>query len=76
MQNGYIENFNGKFRDECLNEHWFETMMQARTAISVWPQDFNEVRPHEALDMHTPSQPNQPYLGRYDLSFAIVAPQC
>ena len=36
MQNGYIESFNGKFRDECLNEHWFQTLRQARTAISDW----------------------------------------
>jgi putative transposase len=36
MQNGYIESFNGKFRDECLNEHWFETLPQAQHAIAVW----------------------------------------
>ena len=46
MQNGYIESFNGKFRDECLNEQWFETLPQARHAIAVWRQDYNEVRPH------------------------------
>ena len=45
MQNGYIESFNGKFRDECLNEHWFETLAQARSTIAEWRQDFNEVRP-------------------------------
>ncbi len=49
MQNGYIESFNGKFRDECLNEHWFETLAQARTAIAAWRQDYNEVRPHTSL---------------------------
>lgn len=36
MQNGYIESFNGKSRDECLNEHWFETLPQARAAIAAW----------------------------------------
>jgi len=46
MQNGYIESFNGKFRDECQNEHWFETLAQAREAIMVWRNDYNEVRPH------------------------------
>ena len=46
MQNGYIESFNGKFRDECLNDHWFETLSQARAAIALWRQDYNEVRPH------------------------------
>lgn len=41
MQNGYIESCNGKFRDECLNEHWFETLAQARAAITAWRQDYN-----------------------------------
>jgi putative transposase len=45
-QNAYIESFNGKFRDECLNEHWFETLAQARHEIAQWRVDFNEVRPH------------------------------
>jgi putative transposase len=49
MQNGYIESFNGKFRDECLNEHWFETLMQAREIVRVWVQDYNEERPHSSL---------------------------
>ena len=35
MQNGYIESFNGKFRDECLNEHWFQSLRQARTEIAA-----------------------------------------
>lgn len=48
MQNGYIESFNGKFRDECLNEHWFETLLQARQVIGAWRQDYNEVRPHSS----------------------------
>jgi len=46
MQNGYIESFNGKFRDECLNEQWFESLAQARECIARWRQDYNEVRPH------------------------------
>lgn len=50
MQNGDIESFNGKFRDECLNEQWFETLAQARAAISVWRQDCNEVRPHSSCE--------------------------
>lgn len=43
-QNGYIESFNGKFRDECLNEHWFETLAQARVVIQAWVQDYNARR--------------------------------
>jgi putative transposase len=56
MQNGYIESFNGKFRDECLNEHWFETLPQARHAIAVWRQDYNEVRPHSSCRRMPPAK--------------------
>ena len=45
-QNAYIERFNGKFRNECLNEQWFESLMQARQEISRWRRDYNEARPH------------------------------
>ena len=55
MQNGYIESFNGKFRDECLNEHWFETLPQAREAIMVWRKDYNEVRPHSSCGRMPPA---------------------
>jgi len=55
MQNGYIESFNGKFRDECLNEHWFETLQQARSAIATWRQDYNEVRPHSSCKRMPPA---------------------
>ena len=55
MQNGYIESFNGKFRDECLNEQWFETLRQARTAIAAWRQDYNEVRPHSSCHRMPPA---------------------
>ena len=54
MQNGYIESFNGKFRDECLNEHWFETLAQAREIIRQWVQDYNEVRPHSSIGRMPP----------------------
>ena len=56
MQNGYIESFNGKFRDECLNDHWFETLPQARVAIAVWRQDYNEVRPHSSCKRMPPAK--------------------
>lgn len=55
MQNGYIESFNGKFRDECLNEHWFETLAQARETITTWRKDYNEVRPHSSLGRIPPA---------------------
>ena len=55
MQNGYIESFNGKFRDECLNDHWFETLHQARSTIAIWRQDYNEVRPHSSVGRVPPA---------------------
>lgn len=55
-QNGLDESFNGKFRDECLNEHWFETLAQARHEIAVWRVDFNEVRPHQGCGRIPPAR--------------------
>jgi putative transposase len=56
MQNGYIESFNGKFRDECLNEHWFQTLSQARSAIAAWRKDYNEIRPHSSCRRMPPAK--------------------
>ncbi|WP_374675991.1 transposase, partial [Ideonella sp.] len=56
MQNGYIESFNGKFRDECLNEHWFQNLRQARTEIAAWRRDYNEVRPHGSIGRIPPAK--------------------
>ena len=56
MQNGYIESFNGKFRDECLNEHWFQTLQQARDTIAHWRRDYNEVRPHSSIGRIPPAR--------------------
>ena len=55
-QNAYIESFNGKFRDECLNEQWFLTLHQSRQEISRWRRDYNEVRPHSAIGRIPPGQ--------------------
>lgn len=56
MQNGYIESFNGRFRDECLNEHWFNSLAQARTVIGAWRIDYNEVRPHSSCGRMPPAR--------------------
>jgi len=56
MQNGYIESFNGKFRDEHLNESWFETLQQARNSASIWKQDYNQVRPHSSVGRIPPAE--------------------
>ncbi len=55
-QNAYVERFNGKVRDECLNEHWFTTLEEARHLIEVWRQDYNTVRPHSSLGDRTPAE--------------------
>lgn len=55
-QNAYIESFNGKFRDECLNEHWFRDLPHARQVITNWRTDYNENRPHSSLGYDTPSE--------------------
>ncbi|MBH1927918.1 IS3 family transposase, partial [Serratia ureilytica] len=55
-QNGFIESFNGRFRDECLNEHWFSDILHARKTINDWRQDYNECRPHSSLDYQTPAE--------------------
>jgi putative transposase len=48
-QNAFVESFNGKFRDQCLNLYWFRDLAEARRAIEEWRQHYNEVRPHRAL---------------------------
>lgn len=55
-QNAYIESFNGKFQDECLNDNWFSTMQQAEEIIEEWRQDYNEARPHSSLGGISPSE--------------------
>ena len=55
-ENAYIESFNGKFRDECLNEHWFITMAQARRIIEAWRIEYNTERTHSSLDDLTPQE--------------------
>jgi transposase InsO family protein len=54
-QNAYIESFNGRFRDECLNEHWFLTLAQAQSIIKAWRHEYNEERPKKALGGLTPA---------------------
>jgi putative transposase len=53
-ENGHIESFNGKFRDECLNQEWFVSLADARRIIEEWRIDYNRARPHSALGNLTP----------------------
>ncbi len=55
MENGYTESFNGSFRDECLNEYWFESLNHARDVIKAWQDDYNYIRPHSSLEYETPA---------------------
>jgi putative transposase len=56
MQNGFIESFNGRFRDEFLNEGLFSTLTDARTQIATWKEDYNRHRPHSALGTIPPAE--------------------
>ncbi|WP_088861245.1 IS3 family transposase [Laribacter hongkongensis] len=54
-QNAYIESFNGRFRDECLNEHWFTSLRHAQVVIEAWRREYNNERPKRALGGLTPA---------------------
>jgi putative transposase len=56
MQNGHVESFNGRFRDECLNANWFVNLADARQKIEDWRQHYNGERPHSSLDYRTPDE--------------------
>ena len=56
MQNGLVESFNEQLRDECLNEHLFDTLRHARHIIAAWRSDDNHQRPHSSLDGLTPKE--------------------
>jgi len=56
MQNGYVESFNGRFRDECLNANWFQTMNDARQKIESWRHEYNHERPHSSLGYRAPRE--------------------
>jgi putative transposase len=56
VQNAFIESFNSKLRDECLNEHVFLTLAEARETIEAWRHDYNHLRPHGSLGALTPTE--------------------
>jgi putative transposase len=56
MQNGHVESFNGRLRDECLNANWFATLADARSKIEAWREEYNEQRPHSSLNYQTPRE--------------------
>jgi putative transposase len=64
-ENAFVESFNGRLRDECLNEHWFLSLADARQLVEAWRLDYNRARPHSALGYRTPDEfargEHQPY---------------
>lgn len=58
-QNGFVESFHGKLRDECLNREWFRDIREARVLIERWREFYNHQRPHSALNYRTPAQARQ-----------------
>ncbi|MEB3197954.1 MAG: integrase core domain-containing protein, partial [Candidatus Sericytochromatia bacterium] len=56
IEDAYIESFNGKFRDECLNTHVFKNLLHARALIDAWREDYNKVRPHNSLGLLSPEE--------------------
>jgi putative transposase len=56
MQNGHVESFNGRLRDECLNANWFRNLVDARGKIAAWRDEYNSERPHSSLGYRTPNE--------------------
>ena len=54
--NAFIESFNGKFREECLNQNWFLSLEDAQERVDAWRRDYNEERPHSALGQRSPTE--------------------
>ena len=78
MENGHIESFNGKLRDECLNVELFYSMAAARQKLERWRRDYNEVRPHSSLGRIPPNrfasqlQNQQPQTVNFSLSPGLI----
>jgi transposase InsO family protein len=67
--NAFVESFNGTFRAECLNAHWFGTLAEAKRLIEAWRQEYNESRPHRSLGERTPRE----FASEYAASRALTA---
>ena len=80
VQNAFIESFNGKFRDECLNQNWFVSLAEARQVIEAWRVDYNTARPHSSLGYRNPAATSTgrtsesiPHISNYDGQVSSVA---
>ena len=72
VQNCFVESFNGRFRDECLNENWFTSLNDARRIIARWKEQYNDVREHGSLGGLTPSEFAQQWILRADTPSSIL----
>lgn len=70
VQNAVMESFNGRFRDECLNSHWFTSLDDARQTIEAWRIDYNQQRPHSSLGYRTPEEVHAQLVRPFDGSIA------
>ena len=66
MQNGHVESFHGRLREECLNTSWFRTLNDVRCTLDTWREEYNGERPHSSLDYRTP--------GEFRLAFEVSGP--
>jgi putative transposase len=71
--NAFIESFNGSFRDECLNVHWFLSLEDAKINAENWGQDYNLQRPHSALNYLTPSEFARHFTSPQNCKFSTLA---
>jgi putative transposase len=71
VENGFIESFNGRLRDECLNVEWFSSLADAREKLARWRDHYNQERPHSALADRTPASFASSYLATAE-SFAPI----
>lgn len=67
-QNAFVESFNGRFRDGCLNQHWFRDLADARRTIGAWREHYNAVRPHSSLGYKPPAL----FEGKFHLFFSFI----
>lgn len=72
-QNGYVESFHGKLRDECLNREWFRDTREARIIVERWRQFCNQQRPHSALGYRTPQQARQSWIDQSNIGEKLTA---
>ncbi len=73
VENAYIESFNGRFRDECLNENWFLSLEHARGIIEKWRIDYNNKRPHSSLGYLTPEEFIRRESGKFSTGMPVEA---